>query len=123
MNVCPTKRTHLSRAYVPLFYIRSHVSGKPGDGESCRAYINRVQPRAARHMKRRQTDKRTAGRALVKLRWDKTPKAARSKHAQVLADAYWKSPAGIAKRRAVLVRKITELQAKLVELDELAKRL
>ncbi len=62
-----------------------------------------------------------AGRAMVKIRWDKTPKAARSKHAQVLADAYWKSPARIAKRRAVLVRRIAELQARLAELDAQGK--
>ena len=55
---------------------------------------------------------------MVKIRWAKTPKAARSKYAKMLADAHWKSPAGIAKRRAVLVRKIAELQAKLAALDE-----
>lgn len=67
---------------------------------------------------KRQKDNSAAGRAMVKIRWAKTPKAARSKYAKMLADAHWKSPAGIAKRRAVLVRKIAELQAKLAALDE-----
>ena len=70
-------------------------------------------------MKRSQADKSAAGRAMVKIRWEKTPKAARSKHARSLADAYWKSAAGIEKRRAIIERKIAALQVKLAELDEL----
>jgi hypothetical protein len=72
---------------------------------------------------KRQKANSAAGRAMVRIRWAKTPRAARSKYAKMLADAHWKSPAGLAKRRAVLVRKITELQAKLAELDEQAKQL
>lgn len=62
-----------------------------------------------------------AARALAKARHAATPKRERIAHSKAMAAARWNSPAGIARRRAIIERKISELQAKLAELDEMAK--
>jgi|HubBroStandDraft_6_1064221.scaffolds.fasta_scaffold2089332_1 hypothetical protein len=64
-----------------------------------------------------------AASALAKARHAATPKRERIAHSKAMAAAHWSSPAGIARRRAIIEKKIGALQAKLAELDALEKRI
>jgi hypothetical protein len=62
-----------------------------------------------------------AASVLVKARHAKTPKHERIAEAKRISDIYWSSSAALAKRRAIIEKKITELQAKLAEIQKLEK--
>jgi hypothetical protein len=62
-----------------------------------------------------------AARTLVKARHAATPKRERIAQAKRMSDIYWSSPAGLAKRRAIIEKKIAELQAKLAEIQKLER--
>ncbi len=59
---------------------------------------------------------------LVKARHVATPKRERIAEAKRISNIYWSSAAGLAKRRAIIEKKIAELQAKLVEIRKLEKK-
>jgi hypothetical protein len=63
-----------------------------------------------------------AASALVKARHDATPKRERIAMAQKMSQDYWSSAAGLAKRRAIIEKKIAELQNKLAEIQKLEKK-
>jgi hypothetical protein len=62
-----------------------------------------------------------AARALVQAKHDAMTDDQHSAHGRLMSEAYWLSPAGLAKRRAVIEKKISALQAKLAELTALEK--
>jgi hypothetical protein len=62
-----------------------------------------------------------AARALVQVKHERSTKAERIAHAKVMSQAHWQSPSALAKRRAILEKKIAELQAKLAEIEKLEK--
>jgi hypothetical protein len=54
-------------------------------------------------------------------RHDATPKRKRIAMAKKMSDIYWSPPAGLAKRRVIIEKKIAELQNKLAEIQKLEK--
>jgi hypothetical protein len=63
-----------------------------------------------------------AARALVRVKLEKMKPAEVQAHAKMMSKAYWQSPAALARRRAIIEKKIAELQAKLAEIQKLEKR-
>jgi hypothetical protein len=60
-----------------------------------------------------------AARALVQVKHERSTKAERIAHGKLMGQARWQSPAGLAKRRTILEKKIAELQTKLAEIEKL----
>jgi hypothetical protein len=63
-----------------------------------------------------------AGRRLVSVKLAKMSASQIKAHGKLMSDAYWQSPVGLAKRRAILEKKITDLQVKLAEIQKLEKK-
>jgi hypothetical protein len=60
-----------------------------------------------------------AGRRLVSVKLAKMSASEIKAHSKLMSDAYWQSPSALAKRRAILEKKIGELQTKLAEIEKL----
>ena len=73
-------------------------------------------------MKKKNKLTSEAASALVTARHAATPKRARIAEAKRISDIYWSSPAGLAKRRAIIEKKIADLQVKLAEIKELEQK-
>lgn len=62
-----------------------------------------------------------AARALVQAKHEAMTADQHSSHGRLMSEAYWSSSAGLAKRRAVIEKKIAALQVKLAEVAKLEK--